>query len=173
MNSDGQNAPESFNSSPEEGHTLSDESVYSLKVAVVHHDEVTRDFAVAALGRAAATVGMDSFCCTWWSVADLSEAHVLDHAVRATVAADVIVVSVRAQSELPVGLCVWTDFWLSRRPQGNGALLALIGVPEESPHTAAPTRDYLQKVAERAQLDFLSTDRPLPAVRATDLSLGA
>jgi len=150
-----------LNSSLEEGLlaraiAASDETDYGLKVAVIHHDEAMGALASLALGRAAQSVGLQSFHCTKWSIVSLLDSRVLVRAVQAAVGADVIVVSVRAQGEPPAGLCVWIDSWLPRRPRGNGALLAFIGVCEESPLAPAQMQDYLRAVARRARLEFVA-----------------
>ena len=148
------------NFSPEEGLlaravAASNETDYGLKIAVIHHDEAMGALASLALGRAAQSVGLRSFHCAKWSIASLLDSRVLVHAVQAAVVADVIVVSVRAKGE-PAGLCVWIDSWLPRRPPGNGALLAFIGVPGKSPPASAQMQDYLRAVARRARLEFVA-----------------
>ncbi len=150
-----------LNFSPEEdllarAVAASNETDYGLKVAAIHHDEAMGALASLALGRAAQSVGVHSFHCTKWSIDSLLDSHVLVHAVQAAITADVIVVSVRAQGEPPAGLCVWIDSWLPRRPRGNGALLAFIGVPGESPPASAQMQDYLRAVAQRARLEFVT-----------------
>jgi hypothetical protein len=146
------------------GVAASDESDYKLKVAVMHHDEPTRALAGLVLQRAAQSVDMRSFHCAWWSMDELLDSRVLDQAVQSAVEADLIVVSVRVPGELPAGLCVWIDFWLPRRPQGSGALMALIGGQEEPCFDSAPARDYLRAVARRAHLDYLEHESPLPTI---------
>ncbi|MGO8700419.1 MAG: hypothetical protein ACLQVY_22240 [Limisphaerales bacterium] len=141
-----------------------DDSDYSLKVTVIYHDEFTRALASQALDRTAQSAGMDTFRCSWWSVANLLNFQVLDDAARAAIAADIIVVAVRAPGELPPGLCAWIDSWLPRRRQGGGVLLAIIGVPEESLSASAEARKFLGAVAHYAQLDFLVQVRLLPSV---------
>jgi hypothetical protein len=150
-----------LNDSPEEDLLAraiadSNETDYGLKVAVIHHDEAMGALASMALGRAAHSVGVHSFHCAKWRIDSLLDSHVLVRAVQAAVAADVIAVSVRAQGEPPAGLCVWIDSWLPRRPRGNGALLAFIGFPGESPSASAQMQDYLRAVARRARLDFVA-----------------
>jgi len=138
------------------------ESDYTLKVVVIHDDEGTRALASEVLERTATSVGADSFRCAFWSMGDVLDFGILEHAVQAAVAADVIIVAVRESVEAPPGLCAWIDVWLPRRSKDCGALLALLGVPEELPIGSGPTRDYLRAVAKRANLDFLAGDQMLP-----------
>jgi hypothetical protein len=147
----------------------SNQSVYSLKVAIIHHDESTRALASLVLGRASQSAGMRSFQCTWWNIDNLLHARVLDDAVQAAIAADLIIVALSLPGELPPGLCVWVDFWLPRRPQGSGALVALIGVPEQSSLASAQARDYLRAVARRAHMDFLTHDYLRPTTPSSAL----
>ena len=76
-------------------------------------------------------------------------------AVRAALVADLIVVLVHAADELPLGFYVWIDAWLPRRTSREGALTALIGADEPQDPQSSRTREYLQAVARKAQLDFV------------------
>ena len=92
----------------------------------------------------------------------MGEPEILLAAVRAALQADVIVVSVHAADELPLDLYVWIDVWLPRRSARMGALVALIGVPGKPASQAVRTQEYLQAVARRAELDFMTHERLVP-----------
>ena len=92
---------------------------------------------------------------TWYDMHSLGKIETLQEAVRAALVADVIVISVYAAEELPLGLYVWIDAWLPRRTSREGALTALIGADEPEALQSSRTRDYLQAVARKAQLDFI------------------
>jgi hypothetical protein len=99
-----------------------------------------------------------------WEIGDLTRLGILSDAVRFATVADVIVVSVCATEELPPDLCAWIDAWLPRRHRRAGALVALIGISEQSSPWFSHTLDYLQAVAHRGQLDFLPRECKLPVV---------
>ena len=92
-------------------------------------------------------------------------------AVRAAVVADVIVVSVHAAGDLPLGLYVWIDVWLPRRLSRAGALAALIGVAEPADPHSVRTHEYLQAVARKGQLDYIPQERKRP-VASPDSPMG-
>ena len=100
---------------------------------------------------------------TWYNANSLSDPGILLDAVRAAVAADVIVISVYAADELPLDLYVWIEAWLPRRLSRRGALAALVGVAEPLDSPSVRTLEYLQAVARKAQLDFIPQQRKRPA----------
>jgi hypothetical protein len=105
-------------------------------------------------------VGEEHIRNLWYDVHCLDDAGILLDAVRAALVADVIVVSVHAADELPLGLYVWIDAWLPRRASREGALTALIGAEEPEDFRSIHTREYLQAVARKAQLDFIPLFEP-------------
>jgi len=150
--------------------TAPDESGYALSIAGVYQDNVTWNWAVQMCRPATRLAGEASVRSAWYHVNGLSDPATLLDAVRATLRADVIVISVHAAEELPLELCVWIDAWLSRRPARAGALAALIGVAEQPASQSARTQEYLQAVARKGQLDFVPQERELPAEDAAWLS---
>src|SRR5580698_10505736 len=106
------------------------EAAYSLTIAGVYQDSVTRDWAMQTCRRATQLVGEESVQNVWYDAKSLSDPGVFLDAVRAALVADVIVVSVYAAHELPLDLYVWVQAWLPRRHSRAGALTALIGVAE-------------------------------------------
>jgi hypothetical protein len=99
--------------------------------------------------------GKDHIRNKWYDVHSLSDLGILLEAVRAALVADVIVISVHAADELPLGLYVWIDAWLPRRTASEGALTALIGADEPQGPESFRTREYLQAVARKGHLDFI------------------
>jgi len=97
----------------------------------------------------------------WYDVHSLDDVQVLMEAVGAVLVADVIVVSIHAADELPLGLYVWIDAWLPRRASREGALTALIGADEPQDSQSFRTREYLQAVARKARLDFIPLLQPV------------
>ena len=140
----------------------SDESEYSLNIAGIYQDNVTRDWAMQTCRQATQLAGEERIQNAWFDVNSLSDQGILLHAVRAALVADVIVVSVYAADELPFGLYVWFEAWLPRRRSPVGALAALIGVAEPPGSQFVRTLAYLQAVARKAHLDFVPQERKRP-----------
>jgi len=108
----------------------------------------------------------------WYNADSLRDTGILLEAVRAAVAADVIVISVYAADELPLELCVWIEAWLPRRLSRVGALAALIGVADPLDSPSVRTLEYLQAVARKAELDFIPQERKRPdATRVSAIKL--
>jgi hypothetical protein len=139
-----------------------DEAAYSLNIAGVYQDSVTRDWAMQTCRRATQLVGEESVQKAWYDANSLGDPVTFLDAVRAALVADVIVVSVYAADELPLDLYVWVQAWLPRRRSRAGALTALIGVAEPPDSRFVRTVEYLQAVASRAQLDFIPQERKRP-----------
>ena len=106
------------------------ESEYALNIAGVYQDSVTRDWAMQSCSLATQVAGEKRVQNLWYNANSLSDPGILLDAIRAAVAADVIVISVYAADELPLDLYVWIEAWLPRRLSRMGALAALIGVAE-------------------------------------------
>ena len=131
------------------------ESEYALNIVGVYQDSVTQSWGVPMCRLAMQLAGEDHVRNTWYDVHSLDDIETLLEAVRAALVADVIVISVYAAEELPLGLYVWIDAWLPRRTSREGALTALIGADQPQDLPSFRTCDYLQAVARKAQLDFI------------------
>jgi hypothetical protein len=140
-----------------------DELEYTLNIAGIYQDSVTRDWAMQSCHRATQLAGGERVQNTWYNTNSLSDPGILLNAVRAAVAADVIVISVYAADELPLDLYVWIDAWLPRRLSRRGALAALVGVAQPLDSPSVRTLEYLQALARKAQLDFIPQQRERPA----------
>jgi nucleotide-binding universal stress UspA family protein len=139
-----------------------DEMGCALNIAGVYQDTVTREWAMQTCLRSAQLAGEERIQNTWYDVNSLSDPANLLDAVRAALVADVIVVSVYAANQLPVELYVWVDAWLPRRLSRVGALAVLVGVAEPLESQSVRTLEYLQAVAQKAQLDFFPQERKRP-----------
>lgn len=140
----------------------SDESAFTLNVAGIYQDTLTRDWAMQTCRPVAQLAGEERVRNMWYNAHSLSDQGILQDAVRAALTADVIMVSVYAADELPLDLYVWFEAWLPRRPARVGALTALIGVAEPADPQFIRTLRYLQAVAHKAQLDFVPQERKRP-----------
>ena len=131
------------------------ESEYALNIVGVYQDPLTQSWGVPMCRLATQLAGNEHVRNTWYDAHSLDDIQILTEAVRAALVADLIVVSVHAADELPLGLYVWIDAWLPRRASREGALTALIGADEPQDPRSSRTREYLQAVARKAQLDFI------------------
>ena len=140
-----------------------DELEYTLNIAGIYQDSVTRDWAMQSCHRATQLAGGERVQNTWYNTNSLSDPGILLDAVRAAVAADVIMISVYAADELPLDLYVWIEAWLPRRLSRRGALAALVGVAQPLDSPSVRTLEWLQALARKAQLDFIPQQRERPA----------
>jgi len=140
----------------------SDNSGYEFSIAVVYQDTLTRSWAMQMCRPVTQRAGEEHVQKTWYDVNSLSDPGILPQAVRAALAADAIVVSIYAADELPLELYAWIDVWLPRRRSRAGALAALIGVAEPLDSQSVRTREYLQAVARKGELEFISQKRKRP-----------
>lgn len=136
------------------------ESDYALNILGIYQDPLTQSWGMPMCRLATQLAGENRIRNQWFDVHSLNDIGVLLEAVRAALVADVIVVSVYAADELPLGLYVWIDAWLPRRSSREGALTALIGVDESQDPPSIRTREYLQAVARKARLDFIPLFEP-------------
>ena len=141
-------------------------SEYALNIVGVYQDRLTQSWGMPMCRLAAQLAGEEHVRNIWYDVHSLDDVQVLMEAVGAVLVADVIVVSIHAADELPLGLYVWIDAWLPRRASREGALTALIGADEPQYPQSSRTRDYLQAVARKAQLDFIPLFESRPHVEA-------
>jgi hypothetical protein len=139
------------------------ESEYTLSIAGVYQDSVTRDWAMQSCRQATRLAGAERVQNTWHNTNSLSDPGILLNAVRAALVADVIVISVYAADEMPLDLRVWIEAWLPRRLSRRGALAALVGVSDPLDSPSVRALEYLQAVARKAQLDFIPQQRERPA----------
>ncbi|MGD0815118.1 MAG: hypothetical protein ABSA83_16080 [Verrucomicrobiota bacterium] len=130
-------------------------AAYELNIVGVYQDPLTQSWGVPMCRLAMQLAGEDRIRNTWYDVHSLADIDIFLDAIRAALMADVIVISVYAAEELPMDLYVWIDAWLPRRPPGEGALTALIGVVDPQSPQSLHTQEYLQAVARKAQLDFI------------------
>jgi hypothetical protein len=150
------------------GDIAPDNSGYTLNIAGVYQDMLTRYWAMQTCHWATQFAREGRVQNKWFNVNSLNDPGIFVDAVRAALVADVIMVSVYAADELPSDLYVWFEAWLPRRPTRMGALSALIGVAEPLDSQSVRTREYLQAVARKGQLDFIPQERKRPVASPAD-----
>jgi hypothetical protein len=136
---------------------------YSLNVALVYEDARAERWAGSVCERVSQLTGREGIQFKAWKISDLSQPGTFADAVLGASTADMIIVAIQAAEQLPLELCAWTDAWLPHRLQLTGALVALVGLTEQSGSQSDRTRRDLQAVARKGGLDFLIEERNLAA----------
>lgn len=139
-----------------------------LNITVLYRDGPSHEWAMEKCRRAAQLVGPSHLHTTWWQLGFLAHPKVAEEALQHAVLADIIIVALHATEEMPTALVRWFETLLSRRPQGEGALVALVGMPAAPEPRHLAWLDYLRQVASRAGLDFLPQEFPAPLAPPED-----
>jgi hypothetical protein len=134
----------------------------ALNVVTLYQDPLTRHWAAELWGRVGQLIHCGDICHKSWRLSDLSQADVFADAVQAAARADVLVISVRDEGELPPFLHKWIEAWMPKRAGLEGALVALLGVPALQGAQSDRAYHCLEAVARSAGLDFLPRERKLP-----------
>ena len=120
-------------------------------IVVIYEDAATRDRAVHLCNALAHRFSEElDFEFTWWRFKFLSEPEIARQAARAALEADLIVVSVHHEADLPLEVKAWFERWLSDQQPTEGALVVL-----HAPQEPVVPDQYLRLVALRANLDYL------------------
>jgi hypothetical protein len=90
----------------------------------------------------------------FWNFALMRHEALREFAVQEAARADMIVISLRPDSEIPDHVKSWMDSLPVRPEAGRAALIALIGRGQERAVTLHPHVPYLRQIAERRGLDF-------------------
>ena len=106
---------------------------------------------------AAAVLGVSCFAFDSLSVPAKSA-----EAVKNAVQADLIVFAVTSAGDLPREVKLWTENWLGKRGEREGALVGLVSGDAANPCEIACLKEvYLRHLAHRAGLDYLSHVPPM------------
>ncbi len=139
----------------------------SLSIMVVYQDSVTHGWAMQKCRRAMQLVGREYVHCRWWQLDLLSHPQVLQEAIMDAAQADILIVAVYATAQVPPALSEWCEGILAHRNHQEGALVALLGLPEQANSRHCELADYLKTSAAKAGLDFLPQEFKVPAGSAT------
>jgi hypothetical protein len=91
----------------------------------------------------------------FWSFALLRHEHLREYAVKEAARAEMIVVSLRAGSDLPAHVKSWLESLPIRAEAGQAALVVLIGHKSGTWAERHSQIAHLREIAERRGLDFL------------------
>jgi hypothetical protein len=134
---------------------------YALNLALFYHDQATRAWAMELCARVSQIAGEAAVRPTWWSIPSISNPTRLTGAVSAAAYADAVVIAMRATTEMPLAVYVWAEAWLDRCHRDAGALIALMGLPQNADGQPPHVEDFLAGVARQAGLEFLVQRRIL------------
>jgi len=132
------------------------EPKFPFDLVVAYEDRPTRARALQLYDHLAGQLLDDyDFKCAWWKLDHLGEPALREHAVDDAADANMIVLSIHGQKELPHIGRTWIEEWLPRRDNRKSALVALIAADEpEGAETGLVS--YLQSVARLARMDFFT-----------------
>jgi len=95
-----------------------------------------------------------------WNFQLLDVAEIQEQAILATARADLIVVATHGYEELPLEVLLWIEGWVDKRNNRPGTLVALFDELNPPADARAATQSYLQYVARRGGLNFLTPTSP-------------
>jgi hypothetical protein len=158
------------NVAPDEARTLSADFGYSLNVALVFQDDLTRQWAGQTRHLLADLAGEGAVHSSEWNLGELRRPGVFNQGAAALARADAIVLAIYEGRRLPAEFYLWVNLWLQQRNGLPGALIALVGTTGDSGTGAMETRSYLHAVASQAHLELLFKRYPPSGEPAKDLA---
>ena len=136
--------------------------VETCAVVVVYEDTLTRDRAMSVCDELVQQFWAEvEFEFSWWRETYLADSNIASEAACVATNADLIIFSTHAEGELSATTAAWIETWLDKRGTREGALIGLIGTPEDPSAGTALKHDYLRRVAQRGGLDYLSSILPI------------
>jgi hypothetical protein len=90
----------------------------------------------------------------FWSFALLRNEELRGHAVREATEAEMIVISLLGNHELPPHVKRWVESWPARSQAGEAALVTLVGPEQGMPEESQAEVMYLRGIAKSRRLDF-------------------
>ena len=146
------------------------EPKFPFDLVVAYEDTSTRNRAIHLYDHLAQQLIDDyDFQCTWWKMDLLVNRTLLEQAADATAEANMIIVAVRAGSELPRIAREWIDAWTPRKDTRKSALVALIGGLGQESHDSA-IQTQLEKIAHQTHMDFFAHEFELTDTGVTTAS---
>lgn len=96
------------------------------------------------------------FDVSWWAFDGLGEPESAEEALKKSLGAHVIVFSVQSESQVPAHVQRWTNSWLERRGEREGAFVGLLNAVRDSNDNPVAAQGFLRQLAHRAGMDFLT-----------------
>ena len=92
----------------------------------------------------------------WWRTSFLTDELLASQALDDATQADVMIVALDPQEEVPRSLRNWFERWVGIRHERERLLVDLTRIHPGIPFTANPTYHFLHHVAHRAKMDYLA-----------------
>lgn len=147
------------------------EPKYPFDLVIAYEDLATRNRAMRLHDHLDRQLGDDfDFHCAWWKFEHLRELTLREQAVDDAISANMIVLSMHAESELFPAARAWIDDWSHRLDHHKCALVTLFAEPHPR-KKSSPVFALLQQVARQARMDFFTNIGD--ATQAAELSLDA
>ena len=140
-------------------------------LVVAYEDIETRNRALHLYDHLAQQLLDDyDFQCSWWKFDHLVNATLRQQAADAAVEANMVILSIRAQDELPRTHKLWLEEWIARRHHRKAALVVITAGAKQRGDETTPVLPYLQNAARLAKMDFFTHAFELPHPGQTPLS---
>ena len=133
------------------------EPKFPFDLVVAYEDTDTHNRALHLYDNVARQLLDDyDFQCSWWKFDQLSDERLRQEAADAAADANMVILSIRAHTDLPLPHKLWLDDWISRRRSGKAALVVMIAGTSNPERDAAPVIAYLQNAARKGRMDFFT-----------------
>jgi hypothetical protein len=143
------------------------EPKHPFDLVVAYEDTPTRNRAMQLYDHLAQQLLEDyDFQCSWWKLEHLRDRGLREESADAAADANMIILSLRGDRELPTVFKPWVESWLTRKDNHKSALVVLIGDQAGPKTDAASLQTYLQQIARRAKMDFFAHKFDLEQAKA-------
>ena len=138
---------------------------FPFDLVVAYEDTETRNRALHLYDHLAQQLMDDyDFQCSWWKFDHLANPILQQEAADSAADANMVILSIRAQQELPPVQKAWMEDWIARRQHRKAALVVMIADTTQPEHDAAPALAYLRNAARIGGMDFFLHGFELPMV---------
>jgi hypothetical protein len=109
-----------------------------------------------------------------WKFELIGDPHLCELARKSATDANMLIISVTGNSELPADISEWLENWALRERNQPVALVALHNLEPQALDESPPLRTYLRRVAEQGNMHFFwyGEDRPAKNVSSLEATLG-
>ena len=136
------------------------EPKFPFDLVVAYEDRATRARALQLYDHLAGQLLDDyDFKCAWWKFDHLGDPSLREHAVDDAADANMIVLSVQGQRDLPAIGRAWIEDWLPRRDNRKSALVALVAQVPIFPVFIVRTSFHHYKIIACEPIHCLRTER--------------
>lgn len=140
-----------------------EETVTPLRGVLLYEDRDTHARALNLNAYLAIEVAKDiPIHFSWWGLATLSDPQSASIAGRAVTEADVLIIAANPTADWPLAFKLWIESWVLPLNKKLGAMGVLFSPPPANGHTICGRQAYLECIAARLKVDFL-TAAPEPA----------